>query len=258
MKAKPKAPNKPKSKKTDTVVPLKRESKTATSQKPPTKSATDLQAKARAEFHRLQVVMAGAHRSELVGWDRYWESVGLIVAKSLYTLDGYERAADWLKDTVEGTVRNANRCIRVATIASPDEEARYTITKIDLALSLRDAEIAAGARKKDPAFKPPITPSPIDLPALKYTVVRDGKKTKLSLREVTTDELRALLHTYASPSRTKKPKLGPVALELSDLLRAHSTLNTLSVTSRDGMIQLGAFRADQCDDLARLLAQVGH
>ena len=146
-----------------------------------------LQAKARAEFHRLQVVTAGADRSELTGWDRYWKSVGLIIANSLHRLDGCERAADWLKDTA----------------------------------------------------------------------VRAAKQQKLSLREVTSDELRKMLHAYASPSRAKKPKLGPAALELGELLRAHSTLSTVSVTSRDGMIQLGSFRADQCGDLARVLAQVG-
>jgi hypothetical protein len=218
-------------------------------------SAPEPDAKLRAKYAALRDEMATALRGEMRGWDRYWEAVATIIAERWYMFDGYRNAAEWIGAEMDVPLRTALRNTRVATVASPDEEAKYTPTKIDLALSLLDAKSAAKAAR-DGAKPDAAREANVDLAALRFDVERDGKKRKLALDEVTTDELRALLRRSTRKDGVTKARLRPTAQALADALAAHETLSDLALSERDGLIVLGGFRADQIAELGRVLLAV--
>ncbi|MFO0560062.1 MAG: hypothetical protein U0269_18755 [Polyangiales bacterium] len=211
-------------------------------------------AKLRAKYQALKDEMSAALRGEMRGWDQYWEAVAKIIAERWYLFDGFKNAAEWVGATLDVPLRTALRNTRIATVASPDEEAKYTPTKIDLALSLLDAQ-AASAKKLD-GRGPEEARGAVDFAALRYEVTRDDHKRTVTLAEVTTDELRALLRKTARKGKVTERRLGPTAQALADLLAEHETLSELALSERDGLIVLGGFRADQLGELGRVLLAV--
>jgi hypothetical protein len=214
----------------------------------------------KAEYRALKAEMATSLRGEMRGWDRYWEAVAKIVAEGWYLFDGYKNAAEWAAAELEVPLRTALRNTRIATVASPDEEAKYTRTKIDLALSILDAKTAS-AKKADGAAGAAARGArgargAVDFAALRYQVTREGKKRTVTLDQVTTDELRALLRTTARKGKVTERRLGRTAQALLEALSEHETLSELALSERDGLIVLGGFRADQIAELGRVLLSV--
>lgn len=209
---------------------------------------------ARAEYNALLSTMIAARRSETGGWDRYWETVGIVLAKKFYILDNDTPTADtWLAKHTGETFRSGYRNVRVAEAASPDEEATYGITKIDLALTYRDQQDAVKAKSKGLPWKPANPPAPIALERCKFEIVRKGKKVSLSLKQITTDELRGLV--YARDSRKQEHKMGATGTAVVAAFAA-SELKDVAVHERDSSITIGPFRADQVRTVGRALAAV--
>jgi hypothetical protein len=219
-------------------------------------SAPKPDAKLRAKYQALKDEMSVARRGEMRGWDRYWEAVAKIISERWYMFDGYKNAAEWVEGELDVPLRTALRSTRIATAASPDEEAKYTPTKIDLALSILDAQ-AASAKKGDAGADARVSSrANVDFSTLRYEVTRDEKKRKVTLEEASTDELRAILRKTARKGHVTKRRLGPTAQALADALSEHETLSDLALSERDGLIVLGGFRADQLAALGRVLLSV--
>ena len=134
---------------------------------------------ARVEYASLLKQMVTARREKTRGEDQYWELVGSVLMKKLYLLDDEASTADsWLDKHTGEHPRVARRNVRVAQVASPEEELRYGFTKIDLALAWRDAAERESAKKAGREWVAKEPPAPIDLEALRFKLSR-AKKTVL-------------------------------------------------------------------------------
>ena len=93
----------------------------------------------------LSRIVERARHAGAADWDALWEAVGAIVEHEppLYELGGYTNAADYFQRALGENARNASRYIRVAKLASPSEEERYGITRLDAGLAFIEAKLGA-------------------------------------------------------------------------------------------------------------------
>lgn len=185
--------------------------------------ATDPQRKKR--FERLQQALRTAKLEELRGFDEYWENVAEIVEAGLHVYGGYDTAEAFVRAETEQNWRSALRYMRVAKHASPNEEQKYGVAKIDAALSYIEAKLGAPVRGT----------LPIRLDALKVSVVRDGAQKRLGLLDLTVRELntatRALLASSGSEARTRR---SPIELAFAKSLASEKTLKETTVRFVEG------------------------
>ncbi len=234
---KPKAPTTPKT--PNKTVPLK------------------LPAKARTEYARLMLEVEDAKTDAQRGWDRLWEAAAIVVEKRLFLLeDDTPTAAEWLKKHTGELYRTALRYMNVATRSSPDEQTKYTVSKITLAYEVADARAQAIAHKQGETWVAPETPAKLDLAKQKYAVVREDKKQTLSLEKVTVSELRIELRVLRRKSQTPS-HLGPTASAIAKALAKESALDNITVVERGHELSLSHIRADQIPLLVKVLAKLG-
>lgn len=192
--------------------------------------------------------------SEKRGWDSYYEAVDRVVSEKLYIADGYGSAREWLAEHVSDPERTALRYARVARLASPEEIAKYTPTKIDLALSIRDARAAKEAKKKGVELERSGSTKGIDLAAQRYEVVRNDKRVKVDLEAARTPELRAILSSLSPASRKRKPRESAVCVALRAALGEGAAWEGVTVSERDSVLTISGFRPDQVKALAAVLS----
>jgi len=101
-------------------------------------------------FERLLGQMRRAGRKETAGFDEFWETVGEILDGELYVAGGYETARAFVAAEVKETLRTAQRNVRVAKYASPNQEQRYGTTLLDAALGCIEAKTGGPVRGKLP------------------------------------------------------------------------------------------------------------
>lgn len=216
-----------------------------------------LPAKAKAEYDRLMLEVEAAKLDEHRGWDRLWEIAKVIIAKRLYLLEADTPTADdWTKKHTGEIYRTAARYMLVATMSSPAEQQKYTVSKIALAYELATAQAQALAAKRKEHWSAPETPEKLNLAKLKYTVVREKKKRTVDLAEITAVELRTAirgLRRVGAPA----PQMGPTATKLVAALAKDSALDNITVQERGQELSFAHVRADQLPQLAALLAKLG-
>lgn len=217
-------------------------------------------AAARKEYERLLAVIATAEVTEARGFDERWEAIERVRQKHFYLLeDDTPTFVAWLKKFVGESERTALRNLRVSAIASPAEIARYTVSKINLALSIRDATARRDAEKKGVPWTQPDRPAPIDLAALRFTVVRADKKRNVDLESVTQDELESIVSditgSKARREKSRRESLSPTARKLVAAVHK-ARLQNIEITEHDNQLNIVGARADQLAALAKVLAQL--
>ncbi|MFO0558911.1 MAG: hypothetical protein U0269_12910 [Polyangiales bacterium] len=196
-----------------------------------------------------------AERDELRGWDRKWEAVATVLAKRYYLFDDEANTAPlWMKKHAHEEYRTGFRNARVATLASPDEEQRYTVTKIDLAYSLDEARQRAEAKAKGVEWSAPERPRKLDLAKLRYTVERDDKRVTVGLDEVSAAELRALQASESRSEGAPRARISKSAKAALRALAAHKALSNVTIRERDNELTIDHVRADQLAAVGRVLA----
>lgn len=126
-------------------------------------------------------------------FDDLWETIGLIVEHEppLYLAGGFSSAKQFYKEHVGETERTAKRLIRVAKHASPNEEVRYGVSKLDAALGYIEAASGGEARRR----------VPVDFARLRIPVRRDGQPARVSLEEASVEEIRAATRALRGKQR---------------------------------------------------------
>lgn len=212
---------------------------------------------ARKEYTALLHEIEVAEYDELRGWDRKWEAIARVFEKKYFVLDDdAPTAPSWVKKHTSDDYRSALRNARVATVASPEEEKRFTTTKIDIAIGIELEKQAKAASKAKVAFDPKKAAEKIALSKLRYSVVRDGKKRELDLEAITPNELRAI--ATGKPVGEKRPK-EPMSKEgkrVERALRANKRLNGVTVSEGDNELAFGKVRFDQVSELGKALSGV--
>lgn len=206
-------------------------------------------------FDALVAKMAVASKDEARGWDSYFEYAGEILRDKLWIAGGFDSAQQWLESISDEPSRSLRRNVRVAESSSPDEQVKFTRSKITLALALFDARDAAAAKKRGESWKPSDEPRVVDWKTVRFDVVRDGAKKKLSLDEITAPELQAMID-----KANGKPKGGADAepTETERALRSAldaSGLEDITIAQRDHRYSVTGARADQLEALGRALIE---
>lgn len=248
------AKKKPAKKATPTKTPAK---------KRPAKPATDESAtaapppKARAEYDSLLREISVAEHDELRGWDRKWEAVSVVLAKKYYLFDDDANTAPlWMKKHLREEYRTGFRNARVAKLASPEEEQRFTVTKIDLAYTIEEARQQAEAKAKGVEWTAPDVPKKLDLDALRYAVERDGKRVKLSLDDISAAELRALQSSESKREGAPRARMSKSAKAVVRAVGERKSLGNVTVREHDNELTIDNVRADQLRELGQLLVEL--
>ncbi len=204
--------------------------------------------KARAAYAALLAEIGNAKHDELRGWDRRWEAIATILQKSYFLLeDDTPTALLWIKKHTDDSYRTGTRNSRVARYASPDEEQRYGITKLDLAITLAQTQHASKNPNADELKS-------IDFAALRYAIKTGSKSKKLSLADVSIEQLRELAHGKSKrDTPTASKPLSDSGAALSTLITAQKSLKNITLAEHDSELTLGKIRFDQLATLGRLL-----
>ena len=175
-------------------------------------------------------------------FDDLWETVAEIIEHDppLYLAGGFPTATAFITKHLAETERTARRYMRVALFASPEEEARYGISKLDAALAWLEAR--AGK---------PRGHIPVDFTRLRIPV--DGGKTipfeQASVQQLTTATRRQL-------ARTRKPRGKRPPLVRAVVTALGKRLGAISVSLTGGKLAIGNIAPADLPALARALARV--
>lgn len=183
-------------------------------------------------------------RDSASGFDRRYESLGRILehAPPLYLAGGYATARDFLKAEMPGeSERSVMRWVRVARFASPADEVRYTVSKLDAVIVY--LEKLAGK---------PLHKLPVALEALRVPIARGAKKARASLADASVAEIRAAARALDRDKRANVPK---EAKALAAALRA-AKLPEVSVRVQSGKIWIGEVPLESVAALGKALAKL--
>ena len=197
-------------------------------------------------YDELAKAMRGARLGEARGFDAYWESVGEVIDAQLYIEGGYSTADAWMKAVVHEPKRTALRNVRVARYASPDEESRWGVTKLDAALSFIEAKLGAPIAGK----------LPIKLDALRIPVERDGKKGTRGLDDVDAAEIAVATKRLRRVDGTERARRSPIEPAYVDAIQKVAGLRGMSVRFHDGRISFGNVPMSQLEPFKKILREV--
>lgn len=169
----------------------------------------------------LSAEMVAAKRRESGGFDAYWETVGEILDHDppLYLAGGCATAREFLAKHVGESERTARRMVRVARVASPNDESRYGVSKLDAALTLLEAQGVELGRGR----------LPVDFARVRVDVKRDGKAERVALADATVEEVRTAARALQRKARKVAPKASPVVRAIGSALAKVPALRAVSV-----------------------------
>jgi hypothetical protein len=222
----------------------------------PKKAAASIN-KERVRYHALLREIDVASIDEHRGWDRKWEAAGEILARKYFIFDDEApTASQWVVKHLGETHRTSVRNARVAKVASPDEEKKYTVSKLDVAYSIELAKLSADAKDKGVAWKAPEEPIPVDFASLRYKIVRDGVEHTVDLEEITLDELRAVQRGDSRDGGAQDARASELLKDVLSLLTKKNGLSNVSASERDNEFNFGHVRRDQFEAFGRVLIEL--
>ncbi len=188
----------------------------------------------------LSHVIDQAKRKEAFDWDALWEAVGHVVEHEppLYTVGNFKNAKDYYQRSLKESVRTASRNIRVAKFASPNEEVKHGVAKLDAALAFIEAKVGA------PLAHPPL---PIAFEKLRF-VTGEGKH--ISFAEARVEDI-----VSATRALTKKGNAPTSSAEraLIATFSKHPAFKTVRVRVRNGLATLTGVPVASLEVLGTLL-----
>jgi len=142
-----------------------------------------------------------AKREGAGAFDVLWETVGAVLDNDppLYLAGGIATAREFLTKLVGENERTARRLVRVAKYASPAEEAKYGVSKLDAAIAFVEAKAGAPVKGR----------VPVAFAALRIPVERDGKALRASLEDALVEEIAAATRKLLRPHEAQ-PSATPV------------------------------------------------
>ncbi|HEX7601682.1 MAG TPA: hypothetical protein VF316_08760 [Polyangiaceae bacterium] len=178
----------------------------------------DASLKARYDTLRAQIDTAKAKESR--DWDAIWEAAGAIVEHEppLYVVGGYKTAPEFFSEVLGENARNAYRNVRVAKFASPAEETKYGVSKLDAALAYLEAKLGA------PLAHPPLP--------VAFDRLRIGKNRVL-LENARREEILAA--TAELSKSAKKPTSSDERAAVASFAK-HPALKSIRVRVRAGLV----------------------
>ncbi len=199
----------------------------------------------KSAWEKQKQIILEASRSNMREWDRKYEAVAEVAEHNppLYLAGGYADLQTFAAEFLHEDVRMLRDWMNVAKLASPDEEALYTPTRLALLLSLMRAQSKDGT-----------LPKSVDWKKVRVPVVAAGaaKGAAKSALDATLDEIRAArrvaMHAGDKPANHESKEVDSVRRVMRG-----DALGPVKVQYRDGMYSFGAVPAYAIEDFARAL-----
>lgn len=214
---------------------------------PPKKSVeVKIDAKLKKQWEAAASVLRDARRRGMSAFDELWETVAEVAEHEppLYLAAGCATFKDFLERYVQEDERTARRNMRVARFASPDEEERYGVSKIDAALGYLEAKTGDEL----------VGRLPVAFDKLKIPTNDDGGRKQVAFADATVQQLAAatrVLRNGKTAGRANEPPLVKAVRRLLDL----DGLRGVSVKLAGGKLALGGIDPSVVAALGRALAR---
>jgi hypothetical protein len=204
--------------------------------------------KRKARYAALAKSIKDARKDTLQNFDALYEAIAEVLDHELFLDAGYRSATQWIEEVVKEPARTVQRNARVAKYATPAEEERYGVAKLDSALDYIEA-VAGGPTK---------VPLPVRFDTLKITITdADGTRKKLSLEEASVKDIDAARkQLVASDEPAAAERRSPAERAIVKALRKFASLAAVTVSVSDAKLKLGELPLYALDDLRKALANV--
>ncbi|MCC6559239.1 MAG: hypothetical protein IT372_40450 [Polyangiaceae bacterium] len=133
----------------------------------------------------------------------------------------------------------------MAKYASPAEEARYGVSKLDAAITYVEAKQGAPAKGR----------VPVAFNDLKISIDRDGKTVRLGLDDASVKEIAEATRRLLRAEQKTPAKASPVVTAITREL-GKGLLAGITVRLAGGRLALGAIPVEALGDLAKALGRV--
>ncbi|MDB4932934.1 MAG: hypothetical protein JWM10_5418 [Myxococcaceae bacterium] len=196
----------------------------------------------------LSATMRAAKREESSGFDDYWEAVGAIIDHEppVYLAGGCATVREFLERHVGESERTARRMVRVARHASPDDEVRFGVSRLDAALTLLEAQGIDLVHGR----------VPVDFNRLRVAVKRDGKAARVALIDASVDEVRAAARALQRKGRKTPAAASPTTRAVTDVFGKVAALREVTVHHAHDALTLGRIPTASWGAFAKAAAKV--
>ena len=196
----------------------------------------------------LLAKLEDAKREGAGAFDEQWETVGAIVEHEppLYLAGGFATVRDFLEKHVGENERTARRFIRVAKYASPAEEAKYGVSRLDRAIAYVEAKAGGPAKER----------LPVAFDKLKVPVEVGGKTTLVPLEKAQVADIEAATRKLLRAEDDAAPaKASPLVKAVIAQLKS-KPLHGITVRASGGKLFLGAIAPESLADLSAALLRI--
>jgi hypothetical protein len=196
----------------------------------------------------LLAKLEDAKREGAGAFDVQWETVGAIVEHEppLYLAGGFATVRDFLEKHVGENERTARRFIRVAKYASPAEEAKYGVSRLDRAIAYVEAKAGGPAKGR----------LPVAFDKLEVPVEVGGKTTMVPLDKAQVLDIEAATRKLVRAGEEAAPaKASPLVKAVVAQLKSKA-LHGITVRTTGGKLFLGAIPTSSLADLAAALLRI--
>jgi hypothetical protein len=216
-----------------------------TARKPPsTRVTVRIDRALRRKWNEAMAVVRRTARGVAGAFDERWETVAEILEHDppLYLAGGYASAREFLRAEVGETERTALRSVRVAKYASPAEEARYGVAKLDAVLAYLEARTGPLRGRL-----------PVDFSKLRIAVPQGDRVRRLGVADASVAEIRAAGRALRREAQRTPPRDSPVVRAIAAVLRA-KPLCDVRVRLAAGKLSFSAVPLAALADFGRALA----
>jgi hypothetical protein len=156
-------------------------------------------------------------------FDELWEAVAHVIDHEppLYVFGGYKTAADFFEHRLHVDTRTAQRNIRVARYATPQEEAEYGATNLDALIGYLEAKHG----KLNSAL-------PISIARMRIPITNGKKQELVRFPKLTAPQINAATRALLA-KKSPTPK-NPARHALEGALGKHDALSHVVVHEREG------------------------
>jgi hypothetical protein len=141
--------------------------------------------------------------------------------------------------------RTAYRNVRVAKYASPAEEARYGVAKLDLVISYVEAKLGAPAKGR----------VPIDFAKVKIQVQRAGEERRVGIEEATAKEIADATRHLTRAAKKAPAKASPLVTAITKAF-SKGPLRAITVRFSNGKLSFGGVAPAALPELCQTLASL--
>lgn len=203
--------------------------------------------KRKARYAALAKDIKAARMDTLTNFDALYEAVAEVLDHELFLDGGYRSATQWIEAVVKEPVRTVLRNARVAKYATPAEEARFGVAKLDSALDYIEA-VAGGPTK----VKLPVRFEALEIKSANA----DGTTRRLSLDEASVKDIDAARKKLVAGDDEQADRRSPAERNIVRELRKFGSLAAVTVSVSDAKLKLGEVPLYALDDLRKALANV--